>query len=206
MQKIQFWYDLASPYSYLTAMRIELLASPYAVEVEWKPFLLGPIFAAQGWNTSPFNLYPAKGRYLIRDMERICADRDLPFKMPQPFPQNSLYAARLALIGEDEGWVAPFSRALFTLQFGEGASLTDKAVLAEALRKAGRALEAIMPRIEQPEIKEGLKARVTKAQALGIFGAPSFIIDTGDVFWGDDRLEQALLWKCRFSRPPGQFT
>ena len=108
--KIEFWYDFASTYSYLSAMRIEDAAKAAGVEVLWKPFLLGPIFYAQGWNTSPFNLYPAKGRYMVREMERMTAARGLPFKMPSPFPQNSLLAARLALIGHEEGWGIPFSR------------------------------------------------------------------------------------------------
>ncbi len=66
--RLEFWYDLASNYSYLSSVRIEDLAARSGVDVVWRPFLLGPIFKAQGWNTSPFNLYPAKGRNMIRDM------------------------------------------------------------------------------------------------------------------------------------------
>jgi 2-hydroxychromene-2-carboxylate isomerase len=194
MAKMQFWYDFASNYSYLAAMRIEALAAARGALIEWKPFLLGPIFAAQGWNTSPFNIYPAKGRHMIRDMERICADRGLPFKLPEPFPQNSLVAARLALIGAEEGWAPAFSHALFAKEFGEGASLTDKAVLAEALRAAGQEPDAQMARAGDPAIKQQLKTQNETAQALGIFGAPTFVSDAGELFWGDDRLEQALAW------------
>ena len=197
MTKLQFWYDLASNYSYLSAMRIESLAAERGISIEWKPFLLGPIFAAQGWNTSPFNIYPAKGRNMIRDMERTCALRGLPFQMPEPFPQNSLLAARLALIGEEEGWAAAFSIALFRREFGEGASLTDKAVIAGALQEAGQTADAVMPRAEDPAIKQRLRTRGEEAQALGIFGAPSFITEDGELFWGDDRLEQALAWMPR---------
>ncbi|MCP3982890.1 MAG: hypothetical protein GY723_00790 [bacterium] len=69
---IEFWFEFASTYSYLTAMRIDTIAQAAGAETVWKPFLLGPIFRAQGWNDSPFNLYPAKGRYMWRDMERLC--------------------------------------------------------------------------------------------------------------------------------------
>ena len=196
MPKIQFWYEFASNYSYLSAMRIEALAGDYGVGIEWKPFLLGPIFAAQGWNTSPFNIYPAKGRHMIRDMERICADRGLAFRLPEPFPQNGLKAARLALIGADEGWAPAFTRALFALAFGEGASLDD-AVLAQALVIAGQDAEAQMRRAQDADIKARLKEQNEQAQALGIFGAPSFITGSGELFWGDDRLEQALAWSLR---------
>jgi len=197
MPKIQFWYDFASNYSYLSAMRIEEEAAMEGIGVEWRPFLLGPIFAAQGWDTSPFKIYPAKGRHMIRDMERICADRGMSFRLPEPFPQNSLQAARLALIGEGEGWAPAFTRELFRLEFGEGASLADRQVLALALAAAGQDAEAQMQRTQAPEIKTRLRARNEEAQALGIFGAPTFITEGGELFWGDDRLEQALAWSLR---------
>ena len=93
---LEFWYEFASTYSYLAAMRIEPLAEAAGVDIRWRPFLLGPIFAAQGWTSSPFNLFPAKGRYMWRDMERQAAALGLPFRKPDPFPQNALLAARVA--------------------------------------------------------------------------------------------------------------
>lgn len=103
MEKLTFWFEFASTYSYLSAMRIEVLAEEAGVGIVWKPFLLGPIFKAQGWDTSPFNLYPAKGKYMVRDMERIAEARGLKFRLPDPFPQNGLHG-RLALVGLEEGW------------------------------------------------------------------------------------------------------
>ena len=75
---LTFWYDLASPYSWLSAERIETLAAQARIAVAWRPFLLGPIFAAHGWSNSPFNLFPAKGRNMWRDLERLCAKVRLP--------------------------------------------------------------------------------------------------------------------------------
>ena len=98
---LEFWYEFASTYSYLSAMRIEPLAQAAGVDVRWRPFLLGPIFAAQGLTSSPFNLYPVKGRYMWRDMEREGARFGVPFKRPDTFPQNGLVAARVALYGAD---------------------------------------------------------------------------------------------------------
>ena len=80
-------------------MRIGPLAAAAGVTVRYRPFLLGPIFKAQGWDTSPFNVYEAKGRHMWRDLERLCADLALPFRRPEPFPQNSLLPARVALVG-----------------------------------------------------------------------------------------------------------
>jgi 2-hydroxychromene-2-carboxylate isomerase len=115
-------------------MRVERLAEAAGVEIDWKPFLLGPIFAAQGWNSSPFNLYPAKGRYMVRELERLAKDQDVPFRMPSPFPPNSLQAARLAMVGADEGWVVPFTKAVYLAEFRDGSDIADRAVLEGILR------------------------------------------------------------------------
>ncbi len=151
--RLEFWYEFASTYSYLSAMRIEDLAERAGIGVVWKPFLLGPIFHAQGWSTSPFNIYQAKGRYMVREMERLTAARGLPFTMPSPFPQNSLYAARLALVGHDEGWGPAFTRAVYTAEFSAGADISDKRSLAALLtrwdssrRRCWRASSSLRPR------------------------------------------------------------
>ncbi|KIC37703.1 DSBA oxidoreductase [Ruegeria sp. ANG-R] len=188
--KLQFWFDFASTYSYLSAMRIQRAASEAGVEVAWQPFLLGPIFADQGWNNSPFNLYPAKGRYMWRDMERLCAARDLPFQRPETFPQNSLNAARLALVVESADQRAAFVRAVYSAQFGSGHDISDPAVLAECLDTSGVSPD-VLERISDPMIKAALFEQVAQAKAKHIFGAPSFI--SGDeLFWGDDRLDDAV--------------
>ena len=96
---LDFWFEFASTYSYPAAMRIAPLAKVAGVTVQWRPFMLGPIFKAQGWTTSPFNLYPAKGRNMWRDLERMCGALDLPFVRPELFPQNTLLATRVALVG-----------------------------------------------------------------------------------------------------------
>ena len=194
--KIEFWYEFASTYSYLAAMRIEAAAAAAGVTVEWKPFLLGPIFHAQGWDNSPFNIFPTKGRYMVRDMERLAAERGLRFALPKPFPQNSLLAARLALVGAEEGWIAPFTRAVFTAEFASGAQIADRSVLASILDGLRLDSQRLLSRTEQPEIKDRLKRQTADAQELGIFGAPSFVCG-GELFWGDDRLEQALAWAKR---------
>ena len=189
--RLEFWYEFASTYSYLSAMRVEALAQRAGVAVVWKPFLLGPIFRAQGWTTSPFNVYQAKGRYMVREMERLTAARGLPFKLPSPFPQNSLYAARLALVGHDEGWGPAFTRAVYTAEFSEGADISDKKALAALLTRMGLDASPLLARIEQPQAKERLRQQTEVAQELGIFGAPTFLAND-ELYWGDDRLEQAI--------------
>src|SRR5215831_11760410 len=108
---LDFWFDFASTYSYPAAMRIAPLAAEAGVTVRFRPFLLGPIFKAQGWDNSPFNLYPAKGRNMWRDLERLCEDLRLPFRRPEPFPQNSLLPARVAFFGLTPGLAQDWGEA-----------------------------------------------------------------------------------------------
>src|SRR5215469_7414906 len=130
MPVLEFWYEFASTYSYPAAMRVEPLAGAAGLTVHWRPFLLAPIFGSQGWNDSPFNIYPVKGRYMWRDLERICAREGLPLKLPPVrFPQNGLKAARLALVGEREGWAPAFSRAVFVANYAEQKDISDDATL-----------------------------------------------------------------------------
>ena len=187
---LHYWFEFASTYSYLTTSRIEALAQDAGVEIAWHPFSLGPIFAAQGWTSSPFNLYPAKGAYMWRDMERLCAARGLPLVRPDPFPQNSLLAARVALQALDHPGGVAFCKAVYGAEFGEGRDIGEPEVLRQLLDDCGLPTE-LLERAVTPEGKQALKDNVAEAQALGIFGAPSFIAK-GELFWGDDRLEMAL--------------
>lgn len=202
MAHVDFWYEFASTYSYLAAMRIERLADAAGVDVRWRPFLLGPIFKAQGWDSSPFIVYPAKGRYMWRDMERLCEAQGLAFVRPDPFPQNGLMAARIALFGLSQGWGIGFSKAVFAAEFGAGADISDPAVLAGCLDGLGLSLDVaeVFAAARAEDAKAALKAVTAKAQERGIFGAPTFITDDGELFWGNDRLEAALSWAARHDR------
>jgi len=190
---LAFWYEFASTYSYPAAARIEARAAAVGVALEWRPFLLGPIFARQGWADSPFNIYPAKGRYMWRDLQRICAREGLGFRRPSGFPRNSLLAARVALIGADEGWCGDFTRAVYRANFAEDRDIAEPEVIGGILAALGRPAPQILAQAGSPEIKQRLKAQNEEAVALGIFGAPSFIAG-GELFWGNDRLEEAIAW------------
>jgi 2-hydroxychromene-2-carboxylate isomerase len=191
---VSFWYEFASTYSYLAAMRIEALAEAAGVAIRWRPFLLGPIFAAQGWTTSPFNLFPAKGRYMWRDMEREAERLGLPCVQPDPFPQNGLLPARIALAGADQPWGPAFTKAVFQAEFGEGRAISDQAFIRDVLARLGLDTDGILALAGAEANKAALKSQTEEARSLGIFGAPTFITEDGEMFWGNDRLEQALEW------------
>jgi len=194
---LDFWLEFASTYSYLAAMRIRALADAASVNVRFRPFLLGPILAAQGWTTSPFNLYPAKGRNMWRDVERICAGLKLPLRRPDPFPQNSLLAARLALVGLADSWGEDFCCAVYRAEFGDGKRIDDPQTMRAILSDLKVEAEASLAAAQSGPIKDKLRAQTEEAQKLGIFGAPSFTTADGELFWGNDRLESALAWAKR---------
>lgn len=191
--EVEFWYEFASTYSYPTAMRIEAAAGKLEVPVRWRPFLLGPIFAAQGWKDSPFNLYPAKGRYMWRDLERICVAEGLTLREPVRFPQNGLLAARLAVLGEDDEWTPAFSRRVYLANFAEQRDISDPDVLQAILADIGLDAVSLLAQAGAASTKEAVRRSTDEAIARGIFGAPSFTVGS-ELFWGNDRLEAALAW------------
>jgi 2-hydroxychromene-2-carboxylate isomerase len=178
---IDFWFDFASIYAHLAACRIEALAAQSGVAVTWRPFLLGPIFAARGWTTSPFNLYSDKGRQMWRDVERLAEDADLPFRRPSVFPRNSMLAARVAV---------------FRAEFTEDRDIAAPEVIDAILAGLGQDGAALRARAESPAYKPRLREQTAQAEKLGIFGAPTFIVGA-ELFWGNDRLEQAITWARR---------
>jgi 2-hydroxychromene-2-carboxylate isomerase len=190
---LAFWYEFASTYSYPAALLVEERAAAKGVRLQWRPFMLGPIFKSQGWNDSPFNLQPTKGRYMWRDMERLCARHDLAWKRPSLFPRNGLLAARIAIqIEENPAQVAAFSKAVFQANFAEDRDISDPGLIAAILKDL--ALPAtLLEQAAAPEVKESLRRRGEETVDLGLFGAPSFLAGR-ELFWGGDRLEDALNW------------
>jgi 2-hydroxychromene-2-carboxylate isomerase len=185
MPSVDFWFDFASTYSYPAAMRV-------GPEFRWRPFLLGPIFfEQQGIKDSPFNVNPVRGRYMWRDLERICARQRIPWRKPSVFPRNSTLAAKVACAVEAEPWLPAYARAVFTANFAEDREISDRAVLASILEKLGQDAAAVLARAEAPG--NPLRARTEEAKRLGLFGAPTFVVGT-ELFFGQDRMDEALEW------------
>ncbi len=189
---MEFWFEFASTYSYPAAMRIERLAAAHDVRVHWRAFLLGPIFHGQGWNDSPFNLYPAKGRYMWRDLERICERDGLPFRKSSVFPRNALLPARIACAFADADWLPAFVRATYAASFGEDRDITSADVIAGILETLNLPV-TVIDRAQTPEAKLRLREQTAHAQQRGIFGAPTILVDD-EMFWGNDRVEEAFAW------------
>ncbi len=188
---MEFWFDFASTYSYVAAMRVDAACARAGVPLRHRPFLLGPIFTELlGIKDSPFNVQPVRGRYMWRDMERLCEKYGLPWRRPSVFPRNSILAARVAL-GAGPGQ-AKFVAGVFRANFAEDREIADPEVIRSILDSAGGD-PAALDRAQTPEIKAQLRDNVDEARRLGIFGAPDFVVGD-ELFFGQDRLEDAIAW------------
>jgi 2-hydroxychromene-2-carboxylate isomerase/NAD(P)H-dependent FMN reductase len=204
--RLEVWFDFASTYSYPAVSRVEDLAGRCHLESVWRPFLLGPIFQNQGWSDSPFNVYPAKGRYMWRDLERECARAvpSLPFRRPSVFPRNGVLAARVVVAHEREPWCGRFIRAVFHAQFAEDRDIASAVVVSAILGELGLPAAGILACADSAEHRPKLRQQTERAAEIGIFGAPTFVVGD-EIFWGNDRLEQAVDFALRAGQtdPPG---
>ena len=190
-EPIEFWFEFASNYSYLSVMRIEAAANSLGVKVLWRPFLLGPIFRSLGWTNSPFVLQKAKGDYVWKDMVRQCAKHGLPWQKPTVFPRSSLLPLRVALLGSEQSWCADFCREVMLRNFVQDREIDTSHDVADVLKKLNLPHEQIITDALSEANKLKLWEQTQTAVDKGIFGAPTFFVGS-DMFWGDDRLDDAL--------------
>jgi 2-hydroxychromene-2-carboxylate isomerase len=128
-----------------------------------------------------------------RDITRLSEKYQIPFKRPSQFPRNGLLAARIALAYEQEGWVSNFIRAVFIANFVEDKDISHEEVLSSILNSFGLDADQIITYAKTQENKDKLREQSQLAADKAIFGAPSFVIGN-EIFWGNDRLEDAFLW------------
>lgn len=190
---MQFWFDFASTYSYVAALRVEDACARAGVPLEYKPFLLGPIFEQQlGIRDSPFNVQPVRGRYMWRDLERICEKYDLPWRRPTVFPRSSVLAARVACCAGAA--VGPLVRAVFRANFALDQDIAQPEVIRALVDGIGGDGAQALELAASPEVRAQLRANTSEALRLGLFGAPDFVAAGGEIFFGQDRLDDAAAW------------
>lgn len=188
---LEFWFDFGSTYSYPAAMRIEALAEGRAIPVRWRPFMLGAIFKQQEWNDSPFNIYPDKGRYMWRDMERVTSQLQLPWQKPSQFPRNGLLAARAVCTAPDAHWVPGFCQAVFRANFERDEDIASPEIIDRCLTSSGAVAQQVLAEAGSAATKDRLHRQTRMAMEQHLFGAPSFLVGR-ELFWGNERLETAL--------------
>jgi 2-hydroxychromene-2-carboxylate isomerase len=195
MKPVEFWLEYASTYSYLSVTRIGKLADERGVPIVWRPFWLYPVREQQGL-PMPFPEGSAREKYMWQDLERRAQSLGLPYRRPEVYPFKSMPIARIAFVGAREGWCRAFTETAFRLHWTQGILMTAPENIRAALQAAGQDDDRVQALASSPEIKEAFTQQASLAIGHGIFGAPSFVVD-GELFWGDDRLEEALDWAAK---------
>jgi 2-hydroxychromene-2-carboxylate isomerase len=190
MPSMEVWITYASTYSYLTVSRIGALAQARGVTLDWRPFSLAAI---RDTLKLPFPFPPdsPKTAYMWLDVERRARLLGLHYRRPDTYPVNAMPTARVALVGELDGWCQAFTERVFRLHWVEGRLIGTDDNLSTALGSLGLDADVVIAQARSQDITDRLEQRSVDAMARGIFGAPSFIVN-GELFWGDDRLEMAL--------------
>jgi 2-hydroxychromene-2-carboxylate isomerase len=192
---IDFWYSIGSTYSYLTVMRLDRVAAETGVSFRWRPFNVRHVMTEQ--NNIPFKDKPEKTAYMWRDVERRAKGYGLHPKYPVDYPLPELvFANQVAVLGAREGWVEGYTRAAYRLWFEAGARPGEEPNLTAALTAAGQDPARAVAEARSLDVRTALAEATEEAMGLGIFGSPSFVAG-GELFWGDDRLDDAIAWAKR---------
>lgn len=174
MRTLQFWFDYACPYAYLASTQVEALAARTGARLEWRPMLLGGVFRAIG-APQALPLSAQKARYLLMDQQRWADVYGVPLNHPIEHPRRTVAALRATLArGVDPAVVHAFYRAYWV----EGRAIEEESVVRE-----------IAGEVDLDAQREPLRRSTDEAVALGIFGAPAFVVGT-ELWWGNDRLDQ----------------
>lgn len=189
---MDFWYSIGSTYSYLTVMRLSALETASGVTIRWRPFDVRHVMVEQ--NNIPFKDKPIKTAYMWRDIERRADRYNLAPHVPAPYPLPGLVLAnQIATCGVEEGWVADYTQATYRRWFEDGQPAGEEPNITESLREIGCDASEVLAAARSERIKDKLAQETEEAMKLGVFGSPTFVVGQ-EVFWGDDRLEDALLW------------
>ncbi len=192
MSQMDFWYSIGSTYSYLTVMRLSALETASGVTIRWRPFDVRHVMVEQ--NNIPFKDKPIKTAYMWRDIQRRAHRYGLSPEIPAPYPLPGLVLAnQIATLGVEEGWVADYTQATYRRWFEGGQPAGQEPNISESLREIGCDPSEVLAAARSERIKDKLAQETEEAMKLGVFGSPTFAVGQ-EVFWGDDRLEDALLW------------
>lgn len=195
MPTVDFWYSIGSTYSYLAVMRLADEARSSGIGFRWRPFNVRHVMIEQ--NNIPFKDKPVKAAYMWRDIERRAERFGLKPILPAPYPLPGLVLAnQVATLGAEEGWAEDYTKATYRRWFEQGQPAGEDPNLSESLKEIGQDPQRVLDEARTARIESALAANTAEAMRLGVFGSPSFVA-SGEVFWGHDRLEDAMLWARR---------
>ena len=182
---LDFYFEFSSPYAYFASLEVEALCARHGLGLNWKPVMLGGIMKHTG--AKPLLTDGMRGEYATMDCHRWARRHGIPFQVPQPFPVNSLKAARGVLHFADRPVLAPYVHACFHAAWAQGRDLFSDEVMTGVVDGLGEDAGAFLNAIAAPEIKQRLIAETEAARLRGVFGAPTFFY-RDEMVWGNDRM------------------
>lgn len=193
MKTFDFWFSIGSTYSFLTVHRIDEAAMEAGVHVTWRPFSVRVLM--QEMDNSPFAGKPAKERYMWRDLQRRAERLGIKLDVPVAYPLEHFDRAnRIAILASQEGWCESYVKATYRYWMLEGMPAGDEPNLRACFEDLDQAYERVVEAAASDAIDEAYRTATAEARELGIFGSPSFVVDGAELFWGDDRLEDAITY------------
>lgn len=191
MKPIDFWFSIGSTYTYLSVMRLRDVERTAGVKFNWRPFSVRELM--QEMDNKPFIGKPAKAKYMWRDIQRRSRKYGIPANVPVQYPiENFDLANRIAVVAQLEGWCPEFVRASYQHWFQDGLPAGGDTNLSRSLQDSGQSQDRVIQLAQSDTIGVSYKSATSEARALGIFGSPTFVVDGSELFWGDDRLEDAV--------------
>ena len=189
---LEFFFFIGSTYSHLSVHRAEALARAAGVALVWRPFSVRTLMREQ--NNIPFAGKPVKTAYMWRDLERRAHRFGVPFDGIAPYPIDADERAnRVATLAAMQGWCPDFTRAAYRAWFLDKQDPGRPEVLARILAGLGRDAAACLEAADGDAVRADYARQTDRARALGLFGSPSFVHGS-EIFWGDDRLDDAIAW------------
>jgi 2-hydroxychromene-2-carboxylate isomerase len=188
---IDFWFSIGSLYTYLSVMRLDRIEDTSDIRFRWRPFSIRAIMIEM--DNRPISK-PAKLEYMWRDLARRAEMYDFAFSGRPPYPlKNFDLANRVAVVGAREDWCADYVRAAYRRWFAEHQEPGSEPNLSESLKEIGQDAARVLSLAQSEAIGQAYDTATNEARALGIFGVPTFVAG-GEIFWGDDRLDDAIRW------------
>jgi len=196
MKKIEFWFSIGSTYTYLSVIRLKEVEKKFGVKFSWQPFSVRKIMLEM--DNVPFPpTKQVKADYMWRDIERRAYSYGFEAKVPAPYPLKKFdFANSVAVLGVQEGWCAEYVSATYRRWFVDGLEPGSEPNVSESLREIGLKPGNVLKLAADDKIQKAYLKQTEQAQSKNIFGSPSFIVDD-ELFWGDDRLEDAVNWAQR---------
>jgi 2-hydroxychromene-2-carboxylate isomerase len=191
-KRLDFFLFLGSTYTHLSVHRAERLAARAGVALRWRPFSARTLMLEQ--NNRPFIGKPVKLAYMWRDLERRARRHGVPFVSIPPYPIDmEELGNRVATVAALEGWCARFMKAAYAAWFLQQRDPGSPQTLTDLLRGMERDPAVVLARADSAEIRDRYAEETATARSMGIFGSPTFACGA-EIFWGDDRLEDAIEW------------